>query len=97
MLLQDETEKKVQNIKRYIVINYISSSIRFILSNSRNQVVLILDPNFVLLLSLVSKPSTLTPTDQFVTCSRLVARSSKAELTSVLDRALEAELHIGSS
>jgi hypothetical protein len=33
----------------------------------------------------------LTPTDQLVTCSSLVARSSKAELTSILDRALQAE------
>src|SRR5829696_7399740 len=47
--------------------------------------------------SVFSKPSTLTPTDQLVTCSSLVARSGKAELTSVLDRALQAEPHIGSS
>jgi hypothetical protein len=47
--------------------------------------------------SVFSKPYTFTPSDQLVTCSRLVAHSSKAELTTVIDRALQAEPHIGSS
>jgi hypothetical protein len=39
----------------------------------------------------------MTPTDQLVTCSRLVARNSNTELPSVIDRALQAEPHIGAS